>query len=202
MGDLNQYVGREVKGVKFENDRVGYYRRMDNYIGTSGVIVKYIPHTNSFKVDFEHPRKESCHYPVEELLPQLEKEIIGYTINDEKYSKIIGRLAGITVDVLLTPDENGCHFAKGSFIYNTVVEYGLLDKCTPVFKETKISLPNIKGYEGVDEGDEIKYGCAKLSKSWFEKTENRHILTLELNSGVRIESEEMEAIREYLDSKK
>lgn len=83
-----------------------------------------------------------------------------------------------------------------------MVEYGLLDKCTPVFKKTEITLPKINGYEGVDEGDEIKYGCARLSKSWFEKTENRHILTLELNSGVRIESEEMEAIRKYLDSKK
>ena len=31
MGDLNQYVGREVKGVKFENDKVGYNRRMDEY---------------------------------------------------------------------------------------------------------------------------------------------------------------------------
>ena len=50
MGDLNQYVGREVKGVKFENDRVGYSRNMDKYIGSSGVIVKYVPSTNSFKI--------------------------------------------------------------------------------------------------------------------------------------------------------
>lgn len=202
MGDLNQYVGREVKGVKFENDKVGYHHRMDKYIGTSGVIVKYVPSTNSFKVDFDYPKKESWHYPVEELLPQLEKEIIGYVINDEKYIKIIAKLVELTVDMLLIPVKNGCHFGKGSFIYDAVVEYGLLDKCTPVFKETKISLPTIKGYEGVDEGDEIKYGCARLSKSWFEKTENRHILTLELNSGVRIKFEEMEAIRKYLDSKK
>ena len=32
MGDLNQYVGREVKGVKFENDRVGYTRKIDIFI--------------------------------------------------------------------------------------------------------------------------------------------------------------------------
>lgn len=202
MGDLNQYVGREVKGVKFENDRVGYTRKMDRFIGTSGVIVKYMPNTKSFKVDFDYPRKEYWNYPVEELLPQLESEIIGYVINDEKYAKIIGRLAGITVDMLLTPDDNGCHFVKDYGIYKIVVEYDLLDKCTPVFKKTEITLPKINGYEGEDEGDKIKYGCARLSKSWFEKTENRHILTLELNSGVRIESEEMEAIREYLDSKK
>ena len=202
MGDLNQYVGREVKGVKFENDRVGYYHRMDKYIGTSGVIVKYVPSTNSFKVDFDYPKKDCWNYPVEELLPQLEKEIIGYTINDEKYAKIIAKLVGVAVDMLLVPNENGCHFVKNYMIYDTVVEYGLLDKCTPVFKKTEITLPKIKGLEGVDEGDEIKYGCARLSKSWFEKTENRHILTLELNSGVRIESEEMDAIREYLDSKK
>ena len=202
MGDLNQYVGREVKGVKFENDKVGYNRRMDEYIGASGVIVKYVPSTNSFKVDFEHPRKEFWYYPVEELLPQLGLEIIGYAINDEKYAKIIAKLSNITVNMLLAPDKNGCHFLKNYMIYDTVVEYGLLDKCTPVFKNTKITLPKIKGYDGEDEGDEIKYGCARLSKSWFEKSENRHILSLELNSGVRIESEEMDAIREYLDSKK
>lgn len=202
MGDLNQYVGREVKGVKFENDRVGYHRKMDEFIGTSGVIVKYMPNTKSFKVNFDYPRKGCWNYPVEELLPQLELEIIGYTINDKKYSKIIAKLVGLDVDMLLTPDKNGNHFVKGSFIYNTVVEYDLLDKCIPIFKKTEITLPKINGYEGEDEGDEIKYGCARLSKSWFEKTENRHILTLELNSGVRIESEEMEAIRKYLDSKK
>ena len=93
MGDLNQYVGREVKGVKFENDKVGYNRRMDKYIGTSGVIAKYVPSTNSFKVDFDYP-KDCWNYPVEELLPQLEKEIIGYVVNDEKYSKIIAKLVG------------------------------------------------------------------------------------------------------------
>lgn len=202
MGNLKQYVGREVKGVKFENDKVFYYHKMDKYIGTSGVIVKYMPNTKSFKVDFDYPRKDCWYYPVEELLPQLELEIIGYNVNDEKYSKIIAKLVGLTVDMLLTPDKNGCRFVKGSFIYNTVVEYDLLDKCTPVFKKTEITLPKINGYEGEDEGDEIKYGCARLSKSWFEKSENRHILTLELNSGVRIESEEMEVIRKYLDSKK
>ena len=202
MGDLNQYIGREVKGVKFENDRVGYHRKMDKYIGTSGVIVKYVPSANSFKVDFEHPRKEFWYYPVEELLPQLELEIIGYTINDEKYAKIIGRLAGITVDILLTPDKNGCHFDKGCSIYDAVVEYDLLDKCTPVFKETKISLPKINGYDGEDKGDYLQYGCAKLLKSWFEKSENRYISTLNLDSHVTISSRQMEAIREYLDSKK
>ena len=145
MKDLNQYVGCEVKGVRFENDRVHYYDWMDKFIGVSGVIVKYLPTTKSFKVDFDYPRKVCWHYPVEELLPQLEKEIIGYTINDEKYAKIIAGLARITVDMLLTPDKNGRHFVNGGVIYNTVVEYGLLDKCTPVFKETKISLPNIKG---------------------------------------------------------
>ena len=202
MGDLNQYVGREVKGVKFENDRVGYSHKMDRFIGTSGVIVKYMPNTKSFKVDFDCPRKEYWNYPVEELLPQLELEIIGYNVNDEKYSKIIAKLVGLTVDMLLTPDKNGCHFVKGSFIYNTVVEYDLLDKCIPVFKETKISLPKINGYDGEDKGDYLQYGCAKLLKSWFEKSENRYISTLNLDSHVTISSRQMEAIREYLDSKK
>ena len=202
MGDLNQYVGREVKGVKFENDRVGYSRKMDKYIGASGVIVKYMPNTKSFKVDFDYPKKDCWNYPVEELLPQLELEIIGYAINDEKYAKIIGRLAGITVDMLLTPDDNGCHFVKDYGIYKIVVEYDLLDKCTPVFKETKISLPKINGYDGEDKGDYLQYGCAKLLKSWFEKSENRYISTLNLDSHVIISSRQIEAIREYLDSKK
>ena len=135
-------------------------------------------------------------------LPQLESEITGYNINDEKYAKIIAKLVGLTVDMLQTPDKNGCHFVKGCFIYNAVVEYDLLDKCTPVFKETKISLPKINGYDGEDKGDYLQYGCAKLLKSWFEKSENRYISTLNLDSHVIISSRQTEEIREYLDSKK
>ena len=89
---------------------MGYYRRMDNYIGTSGVIVKYVPSTNSFKVDFDYPKKDCQYYPVETLLPQLESEIIGYVINDEKYAKIIAKLAGLAVDMSLVPNEKWLSF--------------------------------------------------------------------------------------------
>ena len=39
--------------------------------------------------------------------------------------------------MLQTPVKNGCHFAKGSFIYNTVVEYDLLDNVLQSLKKLK-----------------------------------------------------------------
>lgn len=60
-------------------------------------------------------------------------------------------------------------------------------------------LPIIGGYEGEDNGDTLKYGCAELSKKWFTKTSNRSIKSMTLNSGVEINAEQIEKIRKYLD---
>ena len=139
---------------------------MNKYIGCEGVIKEYCKGKNSFRIDFESPVKNYWYYPAEVILPQLEGELIGYLVNDEKYAKIIAGLAEMSVNGLLKLSGEKVHFEFGSTIYDKVVEYDLLDKCTPVYADI-IKLPKINGYEGEDMGDYLQYGCAKLLKSWF-----------------------------------
>ena len=205
MKNLNQYVGRTVKGVKFNSNQyrdTTYVPGMDKHVGHEGIIAAYKKSDHSFRVEFETPVMDYWFYPAEVILPQLEGELIGYIINDEKYAKIIAGLTNNSVKCLLKLTSEGVHFTPKSYIGEIVVEYDLLDKCTPVFKQAEITLPKINGYNGEDKGDYIQYGCAQLLKSWFEKSENRSISSLELSSGVRIDIEEMDAIRKYLKSKK
>lgn len=203
MENLKQYVGKKVKGVKFETKE--YRRRnfppdMEEFIGKEGKIIEYIEFNRSFLIKFENPRNETWSYPEEVILPQLEeqKELLGYLIKTEKYLKIIASLVGTEYDNLQRISSDGIHFYTGSYVYNTVVKYDLLDKCTPVYKTAEVKLPKINGYDGEDKGDYLQYGCAKLLKSWFEKSESRSINSLELSSHVTISSRQMEEIRKYL----
>jgi hypothetical protein len=102
MKNLEQYVGRKVKGVEFPSEQysgTNYNSRMDVHIGYEGVITRYIESENAFMIDFKSPVKDYWYYPVEVILPQLEGEIIGYTINDEKYTQLF--LLLIVVELLL-----------------------------------------------------------------------------------------------------
>ena len=201
MKNLEQYVGRKVKGVEFTSGQYGsinFNSRMSVHIGHEGEITQYLKSENSFRINFESPEVDYWFYPAEVILLQLEGELVGYIIEDEVYAKIIAGLVRMPIEGLLQRNKNGCHFAKDYLIYNTVVEYGLLDKCTPVYKPIEVKLPKINGYDGEDKGDYLQYGCAKLSKKWFEETENRYITYLELNSHVRINSRQINLIREYL----
>ena len=204
MKNLKQYVGENVNGVTFGSRAyrdIVFAPSMEDFIGVEGTITEYCEDNNTFRVDFILPYTNFWHYPVEVMLPQLEREVKGYLFEDEKYRKVIARLAGVDEVTLSNTFFDGVHFYVGSFIYDTAVEYDLLDKCIPVYKD-KANLPIINGYQGVDMKDYLQFGCAKLSKKWFEETENRYILTLTLNSGITINAEQMNEIRKYLDSKK
>jgi hypothetical protein len=107
----------------------------------------------------------------------------------------------MSVNGLLKLSGEKVHFDFGSAIYNKVVEYDLLDKCTPVYADI-IKLPKINGYEGEDMGDYMQYGCAKLLKSWFTSSNNRSITSMTLDSGVTINKEQINKIQEYLLSKR
>ena len=206
MENLKQYVGRNVNGVSFESRAyrdVAFAPSMKNYIGVEGTIAEYCADNNTFRIEYTSPCKDFWYYPVEVILPQLEEELIGYLINiDEKYVKIIAGLANHSVESLLELTSEGVHFTPKSHIGVIVAKYDLLDKCTPVYKTVEVKLPKINGYGGEDIGDYLQYGCAKISKKWFEETENRYISTLTLNSGITINSEQMSEVRKYLDSKK
>ena len=202
MKDLKQYVGRNVNGVSFESRvyrDVAFAPSMKNYIGVEGTIAEYCADNNTFRIEYTSPCKDFWYYPVEVILPQLEEELIGYLINiDEKYVKIIAGLANHSVESLLELTSEGVHFTPKSHIGVIVAKYDLLDKCTPVYKTVEVKLPKINGYDGEDKGDYLQYGCAKLLKSWFEKSESRSINSLELSSHVTISSRQMEEIRKYL----
>lgn len=204
MKNLKQYVGRNVNGVTFESRAyrdIVFASSMEDFIGIEGTITEYCEDNNTFRVEFISPYKNFWYYPAEVILPQLEREVKGYLFEDEKYRKVIAKLAEVDEVIISNTFFDGVHFYVGSFVYDTAVKYDLLDKCTPVYKD-EVKLPIINGYQGVDMGDYLQYGCAKISKKWFEETENRYILTLTLNSGISINAEQMNEIRKYLDSKK
>ena len=140
MSNLEQHVGKKVKGIKFASEKydgVVFSNRMEPYIGQEGVIKEYEPPNNTFKISFKSPESDYWYYPVEEILSQLsESKIIGYLINDKKYTKIIASLCGIS-EASLKKDKfkGGIHFAVNSRVEEKVKEFDLLNKCTPVYKE-------------------------------------------------------------------
>ena len=206
MKNLNQYVGEKVKGVEFESRRyrdIAFAPSMKNFIGVEGTITEYCTDRKTFKVEFNSPYRDFWFYPAEVILPQLERELIGYTINDdEKYIKIIAGLLNYSVEDLLRLTPEGVHFSHGTHVEAVIKKYDLLDKCTPVYKQAEIALPKINGYNGEDKGDYIQYGCAGLLKAWFDSSNNRSIVSMTLDSGVVINKEQINQIQEYLLSKK
>ncbi len=51
MENMEQYIGRTIKGFKFEDTKECYYsKKMDNYIGEIGVITAH--YHNRFRVEF------------------------------------------------------------------------------------------------------------------------------------------------------
>lgn len=205
MKNLNQYVGKKVKGVKFTSGQyrgIDFASSMNKHIGCEGTITEYYESNNSFRIEFESPVKDHWCYPAEVILPQLERELVGYLIVDDiKYATIIAGLVGCFVEELLKLTEEGVHFTPNSYIGEVVAKYDLLDKCTPVYKSDIVELPKINRYMGEDKGDYLQYGCAELLKSWFDSSNNRSIVSMTLDSGVTINREQINQIQEYLLSK-
>lgn len=206
MKNLEYYVGRKVKGVKFETREyrdVNFPSTMKEFIGKEGEIIEYDRDYKSFLIKFENPKKKTWSYPEEVILPQLEGELIGYLINDEKYAKIIAGLVGISVNTLLTLTDDKVHFRVGTSTEEIVKKFDLLDKCTPVYKSGEVEAPEINGYEMRDESESsLYYGCAELLKAWFDSSINRRIVSMTLDSGVVINKEQINQVQEYLLSKK
>jgi len=66
-------------------------------------------------------------------------------------------------------------------------------------EEKKPKLPVINGRKGeITLYENISYGCARLLKGWFLESDNRHIKSLVLSSGVEINEEQMNQIREFV----
>ena len=68
-----------------------------------------------------------------------------------------------------------------------------------VEEEKKPKLPVINGRKGeITLHKDIGYGCARLLKGWFLESDNRNIKSLVLSSGVEINEEQMNQIREFV----
>jgi len=70
--DYSKYIGRKVKGFKFEEYIPQYnHELMDKHIGEIGKITQYESAHNSFKIGF---KKDCFYYPAEETLKHLIEE--------------------------------------------------------------------------------------------------------------------------------
>lgn len=66
-----------------------------------------------------------------------------------------------------------------------------------VWEDKKPELPQILGYNGIDKGSYIKYGCAEIPKSWFTDIRNRVPIQIKFDSNKVLNKEQIEAIIKY-----
>ena len=93
---------------------------------------------------------------------------------------------------------DGYNFQKNTSAAHYFKRLGVLDLWFDKVTEKKIELPSINSYTGKIEGDFIKYGCAEIPVSWFLKEGNRSLSEITLNSGVKINSEQIKQIQKYV----
>lgn len=133
-----------------------------------------------------------------------DKKIIGYKLIKPEYNSV-------AIDITDMKNKHWEGFIKDDFYkknsfcinYDGYVENlkaaGVLDIWFEPVYEEEFKLPKINGYEGNLKNNKLTYGCAHLSKKWFNSSNNRHIKSMVLSSGVEINENEMNQIREYLN---
>ena len=121
----------------------------------------------------------------------------GYSVKKEFY------IVAKTLNPIDDWEENnkilGLDFPRDSTTEKFYRSIGVLDVWFEKVSKREIKLPKINNYDGVIDGQFVKYGCAKLPIEWFKKSINRHITKLTLSSGVIITEAKMGEIRNYLD---
>ena len=127
-----------------------------------------------------------------------DKEIIGYKLVKPEYKDAAIKIAGFPPHFIEDSRKIKPNTGGGTLMYQKLKKAGVLDLWFEPVYEVEVKLPTIDGYEGKIEGDELRYGCASLSKEWFNNSSNRHIKSMVLSSGVVINEEQMEQIRKYL----
>ena len=126
-----------------------------------------------------------------------DKVLIGYKLKKEyfKYTYIIRELLSLIygdfkkedlIDLSMT---NTLDILKKSQILEIWFE--------EVWEDKKPELPQILGYNGIDKGSYIKYGCAEIPKSWFTDTRNRVPIEIKFDSNKVLNKEQIEAIIKY-----
>ena len=87
MENMEQYIGRKIKGFKFEaRTDCGYNPKMDRYIGEVGVIRSR--YENVFVVEYE---TDYWSYPIDLVIAQLNPK---RTITKEEATALIESMTG------------------------------------------------------------------------------------------------------------
>jgi len=79
MKDLDQYIGRKIKGFKFESGQLFYNKAMDQFLGKEGTIVEAVKGGDlkdqyCFRVNFDSVRANKWNYPAKQALKHLVDE--------------------------------------------------------------------------------------------------------------------------------
>jgi len=103
----------------------------------------------------------------------------------------------ISRDILARDTINSISFTKEHKLEALKEQVRELEK--EVEEEKKPKLPVINGRKGeITLHKDIVYGCARLLEGWFLESVNRNIKSLVLSSGVEINEEQMNQIREFV----
>jgi len=92
---MEQYIGRKIKGFKFDKDEHLYYlSEMDNYIGKEGVILYYRESSKAFRINFEY---NSALYPADKVIALLKAT---KTITKEEATALIESMTGDKYEII------------------------------------------------------------------------------------------------------
>ena len=70
MENMEQYIGRTIKGFKFEDTQNCYYsKKMDNYIGEIGVIERFTGHSFFVRFKNENGWYYPCKLAIHHIIP-------------------------------------------------------------------------------------------------------------------------------------
>lgn len=155
----------------------------------------------TFKQFQEHILKQT------NTMKEENKKIIGYRLIKPEYETAVLKLVNYNYHKLDTAERGYDLYSEG-YLVEKVKKAGVLELWfEPVFENT-IKLPIINKYKGEFDGEYITYGCAKFHKEFFQKlytinnynkSGNRKIKSIKLDSEVEITMEEVEQIVKYLN---
>ena len=113
---------------------------------------------------------------------------------------------GLTFEITKEPSHYsggelwGCKY--GGLVVEEHLRLATPDEIEVAKKRQETVLPIVNRYQGEfhngNFGCYISFGCAKIPITWFECPYNRHIQSMTLNTGVKIEVSHMKQIVKYL----
>lgn len=133
---------------------------------------------------------------------KMEKKIIGYTLDDEKYREAVERICAIV--------HSGPKWANEGFLHENTNNVSLLKRLgliqtwfNPVYEKT-ITLPEIGGYQGEEEYTKIKYGCKKVQKDVLIEMSELGITSFNLKvdgKKIKVSKAQTKQLFEYVNKK-